>query len=148
MASNQVVIKKEDPDDDLPLNNINNNRSSRPTVNVKTEPSDAAAPSKSKTTYRDFPIFSSAPTEALSHIMRFDSHLQIDPSSSTQFIHPLKLNRKREPRLKQKDPQGGEIVLDRWGKQLLEEAKPMIWPRDPKELQRIEAQLKAMDDRK
>lgn len=146
-----VVIKKEDGEDEIPTqtNGNSNSRSNRnQAMKSEDQQSQTSSQTKKKVTYKDYPIYSSTPTDSLFHIMRFDSHLRVDPSSTSQFIRPLKLNRKREPRLKQKEAKGGDLVLDRWGKQLLEEGKPMVWPRDQKEFKKIEAQLKAIDDRK
>ncbi|KAL9940105.1 hypothetical protein V8E36_000810 [Tilletia maclaganii] len=72
---------------------------------------ESAAP-----TFRDFPIFSSqlAPNTRI-NLLRFAHHTPQDPTDPTQFIAPLKLNRKWPPRPKPIIPRPGDPVRDASG---------------------------------
>ncbi|KAK0550936.1 transcription factor IIF subunit tfg1 [Tilletia horrida] len=96
--------------------------------------------SKPAPTFRDFPIFSShlAPNTRI-NLLRFGHHTTQDPTDPTQFVAPLKLNRKWPPRPKPNVPKPGDPVRDVGGSHVVgflpttaENEKPkkgkLYWP--------------------
>ncbi|KAE8227966.1 hypothetical protein CF326_g7118 [Tilletia indica] len=80
---------------------------------AKKEPTPAATAAP---TFRDFPIFSSqlAPHTRI-NLLRFAHHTPQDPTDPTQFVAPLKMNRKWPPRPKPSPPRPGDPVRDAAG---------------------------------
>ncbi|KAK0528155.1 transcription factor IIF subunit tfg1 [Tilletia horrida] len=90
---------------------------------AKTEagPSGSSSqPPKPAATFRDFPIFSSqlAPHTRI-NLLRFAHHTPQDPTDPSQFVGPLKLNRKWPPRPKPTVPRPGDPVRDVGGNHVI-----------------------------
>lgn len=103
----------------------------RPAAAKKEEPDEGPA---QPTTYRDIPLYSTDLRGWSHHIMKFASHTRVDPSDKTQFIPPVKLNRKNPPRPRQPPPEPGMPILDRYGKPMLgPDGKPLVYPKPGEE---------------
>lgn len=96
--------------------------------------------------------------------MRLASHSRVDPSDTTQFPWPVKLNRKFPPRLKEEQPRAGDPVVDSYGRPILvpppksdfndsstfpaydRKKTPLLWPsaqEDPAQIEELIARLEA-----
>lgn len=82
------------------------------------------------TTYRDIPLLStSSQSPWLHHLIRFAHHNRTDPTDHSQFVPPLKLNRKHPPRIKAPAAKAGDPVVDRYGKPIrLSNGNVLKWP--------------------
>ena len=90
------------------------------------------------TGFRDIPLYSMDTGEATVHLMKLAHHNRIDPNDTTQFVPPLKLNRKMPLRRKMPPAQPGDIVYDRWGKAVIaKDGKPLLWPGPGEDLEEI-----------
>lgn len=90
------------------------------------------------TGFRDIPLYSMDTGDATVHLMKLAHHNRVDPNDTTQFVPPLKLNRKQPPRRKMPPAQPGDIVHDRWGKPVVaKDGKPLLWPGPGEDLEEI-----------
>lgn len=95
---------------------------------IKAEPEDTK-PRAGQRGYRDIPLYSMGATNAMTHLMKFASHTRVDPNQETQFVPPVKLNRKMPLRLKMPPAQPGDVVVDKWGKPVMDkDGQPLTWP--------------------
>ncbi|WFD33476.1 transcription factor IIF subunit tfg1 [Malassezia cuniculi] len=107
---------------------------SRGAADSKQDIKDAAP----TTGYRDIPLYSMNTGDATIHLMKLAHHTRVDPNDTTQFIPPLKLNRKMPLRRKLPPAQPGDIVHDRWGKPVIaKDGKPLLWPGPGEDLEEI-----------
>ncbi|PKI84224.1 hypothetical protein MVES_001542 [Malassezia vespertilionis] len=98
-----------------------------------------SAPSQN---YRDIPLFSMDTRGAITHLMKFAHHNRVDPNNTSQFVPPVKLNRKTALREKQRAAQPGDPVIDKWGKPVLTtEGRPLTWPGTAMELEAVRPYL-------
>lgn len=81
------------------------------------------------TTFRDIPLYSTSLEDWNYHLMKLASFTKVDPSDTSQFPWPVKLNRKWPPKLKDELPVQGDPVLDQWGKPIM--IPPKRDPNDP-----------------
>ncbi|CAD7060671.1 unnamed protein product [Tilletia caries] len=112
-----VAVKKE------PGASTSTSTSTSTSSHANTAQVAAAAPAPAKKeapTFRDFPIFSSqlAPNTRI-NLLRFAHHTPQDPTDPTQFVGPLKMNRKWPPRPKPSPPRPGDPVRDAAGAHLV-----------------------------
>lgn len=92
--------------------------------------------------YRDIPLFSMDTRAKTTHLMKFAHHNRVDPSDTSQFIPPVKLNRKMPLRVKQAPAQPGDVVMDKWGKPVITtEGKPLKWPGPDDDLEALRPYL-------
>ncbi|SNX85033.1 related to TFG1 - TFIIF subunit (transcription initiation factor), 105 kD [Melanopsichium pennsylvanicum] len=95
------------------------------------------------TTYRDIPLLSTDCGPWLTHLMKFAHHTRVDPNDTTQFIPPIKLNRKNPPRLKLPRPKPGDPITDKYNRPMMgKDGQPLTWPGPDDDLQRIEDVIK------
>ncbi|EPQ25920.1 uncharacterized protein PFL1_06594 [Pseudozyma flocculosa PF-1] len=98
------------------------------------------------TTYRDIPLFSTDAGPWLTHLMKFAHHTRVDPADTSQFVPPLKLNRKNPPRPKLPRPKPGDPVTDKYGRPMLaKDGQPLTWPAPGEDLARIEEVIRKED---
>lgn len=75
--------------------------------------------------------------------MKFAHHTRVDPTDTSQFIPPLKLNRKNPPRLKLPKPNPGDPITDKYNRPMMgKDGQPLTWPAPGDDLQRIEEVIK------
>ncbi|PWN46740.1 hypothetical protein IE53DRAFT_372068 [Violaceomyces palustris] len=116
---------------------------SRPSPIKREEKKKETPPPPPPTTYRDIPLFSTDSGPWITHLMKFAHHTRVDPSDVSQFIPPVKLNRKNPPRPKIPQPKPGDPVTDRYGKHMMgKDGKPLNWPAPGEDLSRIEEVIK------
>lgn len=128
-------------------------------------PAPAAFPPP-PTGYRDIPLYSTSLEDWKYHLMRLASFNKVDPSETSQFPWPVKLNRKWPPKLKDDLPVQGDPVLDAWGKPVMippkkdpndlypsstltpSEARkktPLLWPGPDDDVQEVEELLARLE---
>lgn len=118
-----------------------NNNSAR--SNLKLEQDKKELPPPPPTTYRDIPLLSTDCGQWLTHLMKFAHHTRVDPNDASQFVPPLKLNRKNPPRLKLPRPNPGDPITDKYNRPMMgKDGQPLTWPGADDDLQRIEEVIK------
>ncbi|WFD30747.1 transcription factor IIF subunit tfg1 [Malassezia sp. CBS 17886] len=123
-------------------------RPGAPTVKPELERSSArASPAPGAgppgpTAYRDIPLFSMDMRNMTTHIMKFAHHNRVDPNNTTQFIPPVKLNRKMPLRAKLPPANPRDPIIDRWGKPVLKDGRPLLWPTPGEDLSVYEEYVK------
>lgn len=91
----------------------------------KEEPaSDAVTPVPPPVTFRDIPLYSSSTGDWKHHLMKLASHARVNPSDTSQFPGPVRLNRKLPPREKDRLPKAGSPVLDQYGNAVMVPVPP------------------------
>ncbi|SPO26681.1 related to TFG1 - TFIIF subunit (transcription initiation factor), 105 kD [Ustilago trichophora] len=114
-----------------------------PRSNLKAEEDKKDLPPPPPTTYRDIPLLSTNCGQWLTHLMKFAHHTRVDPNDTSQFIPPLKLNRKNPPRLKLPRPNPGDPITDKYNRPMMgKDGQLLTWPGPDDDLQRIEDVIK------
>ncbi|PWZ00151.1 hypothetical protein BCV70DRAFT_217165 [Testicularia cyperi] len=110
---------------------------------VKKEQERRDLPPPPPTTYRDIPLLSTNCGPWLTHLMKFAHHARVDPNDATQFVPPLKLNRKNPPRHKLPRPSAGDPITDKYNRPMIgKDGQPLLWPAAGDDLERIEEVIK------